>query len=293
MDAAHLLPLAIKASILLTVLGLGLNADWRDATFLLRQPGLLLRSVLSMNVLMPLLAAGLVLAFELPDGIKIALVAVTLSPVPPILPNKELKAGGHASYAIGLLVGIALLAIIVVPLGVSAFSAAFERNGSISAVAVAKVVLTSILAPLGVGIALRQGLPALARRCAKPLILAGMVLLVVSTVPLLYATWPDIRAFIGNGTVLILAGVAAIGLAMGHLLGGPVDEDRTVLALSTASRHPAIALAVAVSGGAAMKPELAAVLLYTLVAVLVSVPYVFWRKRRRVLASAAPEGMFR
>ncbi len=39
---------------------------------------------------------------------KIALVAVALSPVPPALPKKELKAGGSSASAFGLLVAAAL-----------------------------------------------------------------------------------------------------------------------------------------------------------------------------------------
>jgi BASS family bile acid:Na+ symporter len=280
MDLASLLPLVIKASIVLMVLGLGLNATWQDALYLFRKPGLLIRSVLSMNVIMPLVAAGLVVAFDLPLAVKIALVALALSPVPPILPKKEMKAGGHAPYAIGLLVAIALLAVITVPLGVAWFSSAFDRNGEIAPGAVAKVVLTSVLAPLAVGIALRQWAPALAARIAQPVAMLGNVLLIVSALPLAVAAWPAISALFGNGTVLILAAMAVIGLVTGHLLGGPQPDDRTVLALSTASRHPAVALAVAVVGGVESKSGLAAILLYLIVSALVSLPYVIWRKRQ-------------
>jgi BASS family bile acid:Na+ symporter len=282
MDAASILLLAVKASIVLTVLGLGLNATWQDALSLFRQPGLLLRSVLSMNVIMPLVAAGLVVMFDLPPTVKVALVALAISPVPPILPKKELKAGGHASYAVGLLVAVGLLAIITVPIGVSWFSRAFDRSGEIAPLAVAKIVLTSILAPLVVGIAMRQQVPALAERIARPVAVVGMILLIASGLPLAYAAWPAIHALIGNGTVLIIAAMAVIGLAVGHVLGGPQADDRTVLALSTASRHPAIALAAAVAAGAETKPQLAAILLYVIVAVLVSIPYVAWRRRQGI-----------
>lgn len=280
MDLASLLPLAIKASIVLMVLALGLNATWQDALYLFRKPGLLIRSVLSMNVIMPLVAAGLVVAFDLPLAVKIALVALALSPVPPILPKKELKAGGRAPYAIGLLVAIALLAIITVPLGVSWFSSAFDRDGEIAPLAVAKVVFATVLAPLAVGIALRQWASALAEKVALPVAVLGNVLLILSALPLAVAFWPQIHALFGSGTVLILATMAVVGLVAGHLLGGPNSDDRTVLALSTTSRHPAVALAVAVAVGLESKSGLAAILLYVIVAALVSIPYVIWRKQQ-------------
>jgi BASS family bile acid:Na+ symporter len=51
------------------------------------------------------------------------------------------------------------------------------------------------------------------------------------------------------------------------------------LALSTASRHPAIALAIA-KGNFPDEPYLAAtIVLYLLVATVVAVPYVKWRRR--------------
>jgi BASS family bile acid:Na+ symporter len=152
---------------------------------------------------------------------------------------------------------------------------------------VAKIVLTSVLAPLAAGIALRQWLPGLAERIARPLALLGMILLIGSGLPLAYASWHAIHALFGNGTVLIIAGMTAIGLAVGHLLGGPYAEDRTVLALSTVSRHPAIALAAAVAGGAETKAAFAAILLSLVVALLVSIPYVAWRRRASLAGHAS------
>ena len=56
MTMQQYLGIALQLSIALTVLGLGLTASWQDATYLLRQPALLLRSVLSMSVVMPVVA---------------------------------------------------------------------------------------------------------------------------------------------------------------------------------------------------------------------------------------------
>lgn len=279
MDPADVLMIAIKLSILLTVLALGLEATWRDATFLFRKPVLLGKSLLSMNVLMPVLAAGLAVRFDLPIAVKVALVALAISPVPPILPKKQLKAGGDESYAIGLLVAIAVLSIVIVPIMVSWFANLFGRTAEISSLQVAKAIVASVLAPLALGIAFRAWRPAWAARMARPVGLVGTVLLFASAVPLLWFAWPSIYALFGDGNVLVIAVMAASGLAIGHLLGGPDPEDRTVLALSTASRHPAVALAIGVAAGEQSQKAMAAVLLYMLVAIIVSIPYVAWRKR--------------
>ena len=287
MNAVALLHLAITTSIMLVVAGLGLHATWQDALYLFRQPRLLIRSLLSMNVVMPLVAMGLVVVLDLPLPVKIALVALAVSPVPPLLPNKEAKAGGRVSYAIGLLVALALLSIVVVPITVSWFASVFDRSGHIAPAQVAKVVLSSVLVPLAAGIVVRHLFPALAAKLARPVSILGMVLLVVSGLPLLHAAWPAVQALIGSGTVLVFAAMAVIGLAVGHALGGPDASTRTVLALSTTSRHPAVALTVALGSGADKMQALAAVLLYVIIALLISVPYVAWRRKRTPVANAA------
>ena len=201
-----------------------------------------------MFVVMPVVVAVVAQVSNLPEAVKIALVALAIAPVPPILPRRELKAGGHADYAVGLLAVGALIAIVYVPLAVEILDRIFGRHGDVSPLAIGKIVLITILAPLLIGMAIRQWAPSAAAKGAGPVLTIGMILLVAACIPLLMATWEAVVALFGDGTVLIMALVAAGGLLLGHALGGPRPEHRIVLALSTASRHPAVALAVATSG---------------------------------------------
>src|SRR6476661_5819547 len=121
MNMIEIILLVLKASIMLAVFAIGLKATFADATFLFRRPGQLLRAFLSMNVLMPLVALALGAPFDLHPAIKIALVVMSVSPTPPMLPNKALKAGGTGAYTIGLLVAAAVLSIIVIPLSMAVF----------------------------------------------------------------------------------------------------------------------------------------------------------------------------
>src|SRR5262249_51376941 len=86
----------LKTSIFLNVLALGMSARASNMTFVLHQPWVLLRSIFAMNVIMPVMAAALVEAFNLRPALKVALLAVSLSPIPPLLPRRELQAGGKA-----------------------------------------------------------------------------------------------------------------------------------------------------------------------------------------------------
>jgi BASS family bile acid:Na+ symporter len=287
MSGQELVKLGLQASIFLTVLGVGLDATWQDATHLLRKPGLLARSLLAMFVLMPLLCVAVALLTHLPPAIKVALVALAISPVPPFVTKKELMAGGHGAYVVSLVSLSAVLSIVLVPLITSLFAQWFDRPAQVPPGKVAQIVLMTILVPLFVGILLRTMLGERAGKLARPVGLIGLALLVVAVVPLLIRLWPLISAFIGDGTVLSLAAIALVATFIGHLLGGPDNWDRTVLALSTSARHPAVAITVATSAYPEGKQALGAVLLYVLVVTLVTIPYVIWCKRHGQPAGVA------
>ena len=113
--------LVLKASIILSVLAIGLKSTFDDTTYLFRRPAHLVRALVSMNVLMPLLALVLALTFNFHPAVKIALVAISVSPVPPIFPNKAFKAGGAEKYTIGLLTAVATVSVIVIPIAMEIF----------------------------------------------------------------------------------------------------------------------------------------------------------------------------
>src|SRR4051812_17766328 len=121
MDTAMVIALAVKSSIFLIVLALGLRSSAADAMYLWRQPGRLVRALVAMYVVMPLFALGFVRSFDLYPAVNIALLTLSISPVPPFLPNRALKAGGEFSYACGLLVAAASVAIVLIPLAVALF----------------------------------------------------------------------------------------------------------------------------------------------------------------------------
>jgi len=279
MELATLISIVIRASVGLIVFGLALNASPQDALYLLRRPGQLVRSLLAMNVIMPLFAAALAALFDLNPAVKIALIALAVSPVPPVLPKKQLKAGGRASYAVGLLVAAALLAIVFVPVAVELLGSAFGTPAHVSVAAIARLVFSTVLAPLAAGMVVRCVMPGIAERLAQPISLVATALLVASILPILLTAWPAMVSLVGNGTIVALGAFTLAGLAAGHLLGGSDPDDRAVLALATASRHPGVALAIASANFPEQKLVPAAVLLYLIVSTIVSIPYLIWRRR--------------
>jgi bile acid:Na+ symporter, BASS family len=282
MTTQQVVILVLQVSILLTVFGFGLRTTLHDLQYLLRRPGLLARSLLAMFVIMPIVAVILVWAFELRPSFEIALLALAISPVPPLLPGKEGKAGGHAAYGLALMAVVSVLAIVVVPLWVQLLGLYADRQLRMPPVAIAKVVVVMTILPLITGVIVRTLLPAVAARLEKPARLVSTVLLVGGAAVLLIAAVPVILNVFDIGIVLATAVFIVVGLAAGHWLGGPQAEDATVLALSTASRHPAIALAVA-KLNFPDEPQLGAtILLYLIVLAVLTVPYVLRQRHLSV-----------
>ena len=87
------------------------------------------------------------------------------------------------------------------------------------------------------------------------------------------------RSLLGGRTLLAILIVTALGLFVGHELGGPVDANRPVLALASAIRHPAVAIAVASAAFPSSRLVAPAVLLQFVVAALASLPYIRRLKR--------------
>jgi BASS family bile acid:Na+ symporter len=140
-------------------------------------------------------------------------------------------------------------------------------------------MLTTVFVPLALGLLIRRFAPAVQRASPAVMVIAG-VLLVIVVAMLIWGMWPQMRVFIGNGAVLLIVALVVVGLIVGHVCGGANEGDRTALAMATASRHPAVALAVATSGTLTeAKPELAVILLYLVVATVVTAIYERWRHR--------------
>ena len=271
---------ALVTGLLLLVTTLGLQASSGDATSLLSQPGRLFQSLTSMLVVMPVVAAALVFAFHLDRTVNIALVTLSLSPVPPFLPPRNIKAGGAPSYAIGLLVATSLVSIVYVPLALVLLELVFGIPLRLPASKVIVPIGWTVFLPLLGGLLVRRFAPDVAARVAGPAGRLASLLLVAGLIPLLATSLPKAMPLVGNGTLAAMLVFCLIGLGVGHLLGGPATGDRATLALSTAARHPGVAMAIAKVNFPEQTLVLPTVLLYIVLNTIVTLPYTRWAARQ-------------
>lgn len=262
------------------VFAIGLGAAWNDAVYLFRRPRLLANSILARNVAVPAVAILLIktFPFHVATGITLGILAVT--PVPPLLPRSQIKAGANSSCVLGLLVSQSLLAIVLVPGTLELMNIALGARTHFSVVRVAALVGKTILIPLAAGMLASRLLPRL-HRLAPQIVMVGTVLLIVGAIPLLLLGWQALGVLAGNGSILAIAIFVVAGLAAGHFLGGRRPADRFALAIATSARHPGLAVAIAQANYPQQSRLVAgAVVIYLILRVLLSLLYVHWQRRQ-------------
>lgn len=282
----QILPLLLTLSLAGLVMTVGLKAGHGDLLYVLRRPGLLIKAILAVEIIPPLAAAAMVWLLPLEPVVKAGIMLMAISPVPPLVPGKQLKIGARKEYAYGVYVAMALLTIVAVPLVFDLAARLFGHDRTLPFRTIAATVATGVLVPLGLGMIIRRLAPDFAERIVPWVFRLSMLLVLLVFVPMLAAIWPAIRSLIGDGAVAAMAGLTLVTLIGGHLLGGPADYDRATLAVASSVRHPGIAMLIA-NTTFNDKRVTAAVLLFMLVSLVVGALYQAWFKRRYPAAGLA------
>jgi BASS family bile acid:Na+ symporter len=279
LDAIALVKLVLTTGIVLTVLSIGLRAQPADTLLLLRNPRLGVRAMVSMFVLIPLFVIGLALTLQLGPADRAALIALSISPMPPILPRRQAIVGGGGDYAVGLSVLAALVSIVIAPIVVWLVGLLSGVTTVFDPVALLRVLAITVGVPLAAGILIARLWPrtvALSTMVGR----VALALLVVSAAVILFKEAPAVADRVGNGILLVTVAIVLFGLLVGHLLGGPDSGNRGALALATSARHPGVAISLATATFPLdQKAILATVLLFILASVVLTLPYVLWRRR--------------
>lgn len=269
-----ILKLLLMGSVFLVVFALALRTRESDALYMFNHPGDALRAFVAMYVVVPAVAVALALAFALTPAVKIALVAIAFSPMPPIQPGKQLRAGGNLNYVTGLLFGSAVMSIMAAPLGMLLIDPLTPAHMSLRPRNILPPILLTVALPLVLGVIGRKMLgeeradawSAPISKVATLVLLAGVLVLVVALAP---AMWK----LVGDGTLVALAAMILAGIAAGYWLAKGDRGDKAALALAASARHPGVAIAIAAANFPNEKMAPAAILLGALLSVVISIPF--------------------
>ncbi len=277
----ELLLIVVKLSVVALILAIGLSSTLADLTYLWRRPRQLLRSLLAMYVVIPLVALLILRVLNLPKGVEIAILVLAVSAGAPLLPRKLMKIG-HESYMLSLVVTSSAVAVLMVPLWLEVLRPLYGLTTELRPVDIALLIAKSFIGPIVIGMLVRWRFPKASEAIADRLLAVGGIVLLACVVGLLILHG-QLLLDVGWRSLLALGGMTFAALAIGHMLGGPGEDDRTGLAIACATRHVGIAMIVAAS---VPGPRTAVIVVaYLLAAALVTVPYLRWRQRKQPVAA--------
>jgi BASS family bile acid:Na+ symporter len=283
MDPAALVKLAIISGIVLLVLSIGLSAPPGSIRAGFGRPAAVGRAMVAMYMLFPLVAIALAVLLPLEPYARTALLALAVSPIVPVLPLKEQKAGASADYALALQVAAAVVALAAAPAMALLAGALTGREVEVDGMGMVRITLLTVVVPLLAGIGIAAVAPALAPRLVRPVQIAGAVLVGGVLLLLLPRLAPLLLSVASFPTLAAIVLLTAAGMAIGHAMAGPPIGQQRGLALATAARHPgvAIVLGIAATQGDTQK-LMGVVLLYLILSSLLAIPYL---KRTQALVA--------
>ena len=232
--AGSLLEMGLRVPLRAAFAALG---DWRFAG----------ATVLWGFVICPALGIVLTEVMPLDPSHAAGLRLLAMAPAAPFLPSAAARAGGELAYAAAFLVLATVGAVVFMPVAVPKLVTGFTADPW----AIARPLLSLIVAPLAAGAALQAAAPRVAARF-RPLlrpVIVVVTLQVVVLVALLYG-----REFLGAiGTYAIAAQCAVLAVATAgayFLTPGVPDAQKRVLALGLCTRNIGAAAAPLMAAGA-------------------------------------------
>jgi len=273
-----------SVTIFTLMLTIGVNQSLEQLTSLWHQRAVLLRALFAVLVLVPAVVIALLSVFDLSPEVATGLALLAAAPGAPLTTKRSQMAAADIDYVTSLQLTLALLAIVVTPLIVSAFYVVFDLTTErVSPLEVAWQIARVTFLPVIVGLTLQRFAPKLVAVIGKPLnILANVlfILLIIALIVVL-AVAPELREKLLLGwpaiAAILITAVAAV--TIGPLLGGPRPGQRAGLAVASLARNIGLALYIAglSEGGEGVIPTLLA---YMILGTAVAIPYSVWIKRQ-------------
>jgi len=151
------------------MLTIGVGQTFEQLTSLWRQRGVLLRSLLSVLVLVPAVVIVLLLVFDLPPAVVTGLAVLAAAPGAPLTTKRSQMAGADLTYVSPLQLTLALLAVVVTPLILAIFYPLFELTiERVTPFEVASQVVRVTFLPVVIGLLLQRFAPKLVAVIGKP-----------------------------------------------------------------------------------------------------------------------------
>jgi bile acid:Na+ symporter, BASS family len=223
--------------VVFTVSGLmagGLECDLKDALKWLRSPKLVLPTVIWGWVAGPALAWLIILALPLSEGHAAGLMLTSLAPIAPFLPLAAMKARGDMTFSGAYVLLGTILTVVLMPV----MAPLLIKGLTLSAWPLAKPLITLVLIPLLVGVAIRAySATAAAKMFPWVKKTSGVwLLLCLATTLWIYGgqMLSTVGSFAPGAWVIFMVVMAVVPYVIGF---GLKQNQRSVMALGQSSRN--------------------------------------------------------
>jgi BASS family bile acid:Na+ symporter len=287
--------LVVIPVLVLLMFGLGLQLHPADFARVVRRPRAAAVGLSAQLLALPLVAAGVAAALDLPPVLAVGLVLLAACPGGASSNAITMLARGDVALSVTLTAVTSVITVATIPVVVNLAMAHWLGTGSDLRLALAPVLgqnTATILVPIAAGMLLRARRRALAvrlagilRRATLPLLLAMIAVFLIDQRAVLSA----VAGRLVLATALLVAGTMALGALLGRLARLQPASGRAIL-VEVGIQNAAQAMAIAGS------PLLLADFAYAVPAVvhvvsmnLAALTYVAWARTRPLPRAAAPE----
>ena len=265
---------------------IGLQVKFVDLVDTARNWRLVARAAAANYLCVPAVTVVLLISFNASPMVAAGFLVLAVCPGAPFGPPFAGIARANVSVAVGLMAILAGSSAIISPvlLRVLLPQVAGGEAPRIDVIGIVSALLVTQLLPLLLGLLVRHRYPQLAERLLSPLELISKILSLSAVALILGTQFPMLAEIRPRGFVGMLILLAA-SLLIGWFAGGPGNDTRKTMALTTSLRNVGVGLVI-VTGNFAGTPAVSAALAYGIVEVLGSLLLALWWGRTTMRTNA-------
>jgi len=290
MSLDRLINVLVTITLIEMMVLIGLQVAFAELVHTVGNWRLVARAAIANYLLVPAVAIALLMVLNAAPMVAAGFLVLAVCPGAPFGPPFAGIARADVPAAVGLMVILAGSSAIISPALLTVLLPWLSGGEAprVDVVRMLSALLVTQLLPLLLGLLVKHWSPKLTEKLLGPLELLSK-LLNLSAVGLILATQFQMLAEIRMSGFAGMLALLAASLVIGWLAGGPANDERRTMALTTSLRNVGVGLVI-VTGNFADTPAVSAALAYGIVEVLGSLIVALWWGSRyvRVRATIPP-----
>ncbi len=237
----HALDVIIFVFLVSTMLGAGLSLTARQILDPLHNKPLVISSLVTSFVLVPIIAVVITRVFSLDEPLREGLILLSMVAGSEAGPKVIGIAKGNVPFAVGLLAMQLVVTVIYVPLVLSVLL----PEVSIDHGKILIKLFAAVLLPMGLGLLIKARFATIAERLGPLMRHTSTVFMLLMTVLIILLNSGAILGLFGSRAVLAGTVFVVISFIVGYLLGGKGKDKRLTLGFMSGARNASISLMIA------------------------------------------------